>query len=192
MLRGNSLEQRVMYRKDASVAFLDRLRLGLASFIDALLGRSTESLARWDYLPLYPCTVDAQAGDGTLDLRPDDVVISGSGLSGIPLKTGMPGWAVSAPSGTRVLLGFEGGDPARPYALQWEHTSSVTQLVFDGGTKAVARVDDGVNMGTLSGAAGATPVTFSYTPADGGIPVVTQSLKLNGGIITSGNTKLLA
>ena len=203
LLRGGSLSQRVLYRKDDSTPILDRLRDGLAEVVNALLGRSSVSRARWDYLALYPCTVDAQAGDGTLDLRPDDVVISGSGLSGIPLRIGLPGWTVEVPAGTRVLLGFEGGDPARPYALQWEHDGAVAELAFDGGTRAVARVDDSIQAGYLL----FDPLipTLYWAPDIGGIPgvytpvLVTVGPPIPGapgtaltGDVTSGNGKLLA
>lgn len=193
-LRAGALVQRAMYRKGTSTAALDRLRYGMAAFIDTLLGRSAESRARWDHMALYPCTVDAQAGDGTLDLRPDDIVVSGSGLSGIPLRTGLPGWEVSVPSGTRVLLGFEGGDPSRPFALLWEHESDIDELVFDGGSQGVARISDSVDGGTVTATAlfGGSPIVFTYIPSGGGAPVVSQTMLMTGGKITSGSSKLKA
>jgi len=198
-LRSGSLVQRVFLRKNSSQSVLGRLREGLGGFIDALLGRSPSSPARWDHLALYPCTVDAQAGDGTLDLRPDDAVMSGSGLSGIPLKTGLPGWEVSVSSGTRVLLGFEGGDPSRPYAALWEHDGDVDELAFDGGSLSVARVSDLVDGGGLAVIRSAGPGTpiidVTYRPAGSFTPVnivdspgETPTL----GLIQTGNSKLKA
>lgn len=190
-LSARELRQKAYYRRADSPYYLDRIRAGLGAFINGLLGRSPSSPARWDYLALYPATVSKQAADGSLDLLPDDPVVRGAGFSGVRLKTGVPGLRATVPGGTRVLLGWEGGDPSRPYAATWEH-GAVTLLTFDGGTQAVAREGDSVDAGTLSGAAGATPVTFTYIPAGGGPPVITQTLPMVGGAITSGNSKLLA
>lgn len=190
-LDSSSLRQRAYYRRADSTAYLDRLRAGLGAFVDALLGRSASSVARWDYLALYPATVSKQAADGSLDVLPDDTVVRGGGFSGVRLKTGVPGLRATVPAGTRVLLGWEGGDPSRPYAATWEQ-GAVTLLAFDGGTQAVAREGDSVDAGTLSGVAGSTPVVFTYIPSGGGLPVVTQTLPMTGGAITSGNDKLLA
>lgn len=190
-LDSSSLLQRAYYRRADAPAYLDRLRAGLGAFVDGLLGRSASSVARWDYLALYPATVSRQAADGSLDLLPDDIVVRGAGFSGVRLKTGVPGLRATVPAGTRVLLGWEGGDPSRPYAATWEQ-GAVTAVVFDGGSQAVARKGDSVDAGTLSGVAGATPVTFTYVPAGGGVPIITQLLPMTGGAITSGNGKLLA
>lgn len=192
-LDAGSLRQRAYYRRADSPHYLDRLRAGLAAFVDGLLGRSTASVARWDHLALYPATVSRQEADGSLDLLPDDAVVRGGGFSGVRLKTGVPGLRATVPAGTRVLLGWEGGDPSRPYAATWEH-GAVTELVFDGGTAPVAREGDSVDAGTLSGVTpiGGGVVTFTYIPAGGGIPVVTTTLPMTGGRITDGNGKLLA
>ena len=63
-LDSSSLRQTVYYRRAETVGTLDRLRAGLAAFIDVLLGRSPASVARWDHLALYPATVSKQAADG--------------------------------------------------------------------------------------------------------------------------------
>lgn len=192
-LDSSSLRQRAYYRRADTAGALDRLRAGLGAFLDGLLGRSPASVARWDYLALYPATVSRQAADGSLDVLPDDTVVRGGGFSGVRLKTGVPGLRATVPAGTRVLLGWEGGDPSRPYAATWEH-GAVTLLAFDGGTQAVAREGDSVDAGTLSGTTpvGGGVVTFTYIPSGGGLPVVTTTLPMVGGAITSGNDKLLA
>jgi len=53
------------------------------------------------------------------------------------------------PEGARVLLGFEAGDPKRPYCALWESEADVTTLTFDGGSEDVARTADTVNAGYL-------------------------------------------
>ena len=76
---------------------------------------------RVDYLALYPATVLKDYGDMTLDLRADNPNLPE--LVKVPLRTFLPGVSVEVLPNSRVLLGFENGDPARP----------VAQL-FDGGS----------------------------------------------------------
>lgn len=102
------------------MADLDRLRAAL----DALIRWTTREQP---YLRLYPATVRAQAADGTLDLEPDDAAIRGTGLSGVPIRHGIPGVTVEISAGQRIMLGFEAGDPRRPYAALWR-TSGTAKL----------------------------------------------------------------
>lgn len=102
------------------MADLDRLRAAL----DALIRWTTREQP---YLRLYPATVRAQAADGTLDLDPDDAAIRGTGLSGVPIRHGIPGVTVEISAGQRIMLGFEAGDPRRPYAALWR-TSGTAKL----------------------------------------------------------------
>ena len=114
---------------------MSRLIDSLEAIIEAIVGR------RLDYHALYPCTVASQAADRTVDLIPDDTRIKGSGQSGIKIRSGVPGFTFTVPAGTRVLLGFESGDPRRPYATLWDE-GAVTETVYDGGTEDVARTGD--------------------------------------------------
>lgn len=107
----------------------------------ATLRGSLERLVRWVmrdtiYLTTYSAKVIRQAADGTLDLLPDDIRLQSSGLQGVPIRHGLPGVTVEVPAGERVLLGFDSGDPARPYAMLW-HEGQVTKVRI-GGTEAVA------------------------------------------------------
>lgn len=111
-----------------------RILEGLSRLVAALTRRV-------DHLALYPCTVVAQRADGTLDLRAEDARI-GSPAS-IPYRT-LRGLSVSVPAGARVLLGFEGGDPARPYAALWE-LGDATVIKVNGGDVKVARDGDDVS-----------------------------------------------
>lgn len=115
------------------------------------------SETRWH--KVYPCTVEGQSGN-TLDLRPDDESIRGTGLSAVPIRHGLPGVEVRVPRGARVLLGWEAGDPRRPYAALWE-PGSIESISFAGGDKPLARAGDPVTCfwpaavpvtGTLAGA----------------------------------------
>src|SRR5690349_8822183 len=68
------------------------------------------------YLRQYPCRVQAQDGM-TVDLLPDDADMRGpGGLQGVPLRVGLPGFTVQLKLGTRVLLGYDEGNPSKPYA----------------------------------------------------------------------------
>lgn len=119
-----------------------RILEGLARIVATLTRRV-------DYLALYPCVVVSQRADGTLDLRAEDARLGAP--AAIPYRT-LRGLSVEVSAGARVLLGFEGGDPARPIALLWELGYASVLRVNDG-TVGVARNGDDV-------AAGAAMVTW--------------------------------
>jgi hypothetical protein len=108
----------------------------------AAFGRLVDALTRRvDHLALYPCRVVAQRADGTLDLQAEDPRV-GSPAS-IPYRT-LRGLSVEVAAGARVLLGFEGGNPARPVALLWE-LGDATVVRVNGGDVKVARDGDDVS-----------------------------------------------
>lgn len=102
----------------------------LRRLVEAFVGR------RLDHLALYPATVVQQRADGTLDLSPEDPRVPS--CQGVPIRLGLPGVTVTVPAGGRVLLGYENGSPARPYASLWE-SGTVTQISVNGGTHGAAR-----------------------------------------------------
>lgn len=111
------------------------------------------------HMQLYPCTVESQHADYTVDVTPDDDVVRGlGGTSNVPIKHGIPGVRVTVPAGARVLLGFVSGDGQNPYVSLWDE-GSVDTIEFAGGTRAIARVGDLVQVnwpllsavGTLNG-----------------------------------------
>lgn len=163
-------------------ANLDRLKAGLAAVVNGLLYRV-------DYLALYPAKVNAQAANGTLDVTPEDTRLPG--MAGVPLRLGLPGCKATVQAGGRVLLGFEAGDPRRPVATIWDAATvtklevNATEVVFNAGTKEVARKDDGISAGTLSGTCPAGAVSFTHTPPGGppSLPSLTATLT---GKITEG------
>jgi len=69
---------------------------------------------RIDYSRLYPSKVIRQSGDGSLEILPDAEEMRGNGLTGVPLRLGIPGLSVRLPPGGVVLLFFESGDPKLP------------------------------------------------------------------------------
>lgn len=102
----------------------------------ARLRSALERLIRWAtrdslYLGQYTSQVVAQAADGTLDLLPDDVRLRAQGLQAVPIIHGLPGVKVKVAPGSRVLLGFENGDPRLPYAALW-HEGQVLSVSIGG------------------------------------------------------------
>lgn len=142
----------------------------------ATLRGSLERLIRWItrdtiYLTLYSATVIRQAADGTLDLLPDDLRIQSAGLQGVPIRHGLPGVTVTVPAGERVLLGFDSGDPARPYAALW-HAGQVTSVQVGGSEPVALASAVEAQLAALKEAiSAATPV-----PNDGGAALKTAIL----------------
>ena len=167
------------------------LRDSVRSIVEAILG------PRLDLLTLYPARVVSQGADGRLDLVPEDARIAP--CSGVPLRYGAPGLAATVPAGGRVLLGYEHGDPGRPYAALWE-SGAVTALSVNGGSEKAAREGHSVNAGSISiiasVALGPTSFQVQYTTA-AGVPVGTPqtvvlgvagtvTLPMTGGRISEG------
>jgi hypothetical protein len=104
------------------------------------------ALAPTRYHAQYVCEVLEQSSDWkTLDLLPDDLSMRGSGLQEVPIWHGLPGFDVKVVKGSRVMLGFENGDPTKPYAALWE-TGQVERVRFMGGEAPVARMGDPVTV----------------------------------------------
>lgn len=121
------------------------------------------------YFKLYPCAVQSQTGM-SLDLLPDDEEIRGpGGLGGVPLRVGLPGFEVVVPHGARVLLGFDNGDPRRPYASLFD-PGNVTSIKFAGGELPNARQGDLVVSGGVGLIVSFTPVVPTPGPMTAGQP----------------------
>lgn len=129
----------------------DRVKRAFAALVKQLMSRI-------DWLALYPCRVVTQAADGTLELQPDDPRMPG--VTGVPIRLGLPGVTVRVQPGARVLLGFENGNPQLPMATLWE-SHGVAEISFDGGLASVARVGDRTVPHTHTGTAGPYPVVLS-------------------------------
>jgi hypothetical protein len=100
---------------------VDRLRAVVRSIVTPMIDR----------LALYRAEVKAASSDGkTLDVDPEDSRISG--IQGVPIRVGIPGAVAVVQPGAVVLIGWERGDPSRPYAVpSWESGASVTKLVVN-------------------------------------------------------------
>lgn len=154
------------------------------------------------YRALYPATVVRQRSDGTVDVLPDDEAIGArtGGLTGVTLRSGLAGWKAEVPEGTRLLVGFEAGDPTRPYAALWDRGGEVDRLTFDGGGSSVSRVGDSTLSGELYQDTSTSTLYYRPFGSPAWTPVVSDAgppkLQTVGtpvlGQITSGNGKLRA
>lgn len=146
-----------------------RLTDSLRALVESFVGK------RLDYQALYPATVVNMMPSGTVDVVPDDAKIRGTGFQGIPIRHGLPGFTVEVSHGSRGLLGFEAGDPQRPYFSLWQNGTWVDSITFDGGTKDVAREGDQCSGGFLLLDVSALPAAVTlYWAAElaGGVPGV--------------------
>lgn len=107
----------------------DRLKGAVADLVRQFTGHT-------DYHALYPAEVRAQNEDKTLELRPDSAKLPG--FSRVAIRHGLPGVTVTVKQGARVLLGFEGGNPEKPYAALWT-ADSLDTLTVEAQTKVTIK-----------------------------------------------------
>lgn len=81
-----------------------------------------------NYSQWYPAKIVQQDADGTLHLLPDDARVRGTGMTKVPLRTGIPGLTVKVLPGTYVRVFFENGSPAAPVAALMDHASGVLEV----------------------------------------------------------------
>lgn len=185
-LAPGSLRQELSFQDEPSDG--GRLVNRLRAVVNSLLGR------RLDYFAMYPCTVTSQAGQ-QLELLPDDDRVKGSGVGSVPIKMGFPGYSVNVPAGSRVLLGWEAGDPKRPYCTMWESGTGVSAITFDGGTQSIARVGDTVAADSSADAWALVVETAINALAPGTFTLANNfasTVSANMGDIATGNDKLKA
>lgn len=154
---------------------------------------------RTDYHALYVARVVAQGADGSLDVIPDNDKMPG--MTGVPIRYGVPGLSAKVKAGARVLVGFEGGDPSRPIATVWE-SAALTELRITSEARVVVDCPS-VELGAEGGAPLARlgdVVEVLFPPGAivggvvGGAPftgpiIITDSLV---GVITSGAARAKA
>lgn len=157
---------------------------GIAAAVKGIVSQET---AHIDYYGKYEAKVVSQSADkATVDLQPTDSRLSG--LQHVPLRHGVPGMTVQVQPDSYVLLGWDGGDPQKPYAALWKGDASAIQLnlkattiVLNDGTNHVARVGDSTNghVHVESGNAGPYPIVGSTQQA-------TDTIAENGGTVKCG------
>lgn len=165
---------------------LDRLKRELTQFVERLLVPTR-------FHRLYPGRVVSQTGN-VVDVVLDDPTMV---VPPVVLRHGLPGWHVEVPAGTRVMVGFDNGDPSKPFAALWEPTTDATMNRHNGGTRRVARVDDTTGNGSLTVAAVPVPLpvptsslVITYTPPSGA-PTVITVLGLPPGVTVVGGPAAL-
>jgi hypothetical protein len=104
----------------------DEFAAGLALF-------TRRETAHVDYFAAYDVRIVGQNPDGTVEIVPDTPRLSGS--SAIPLR-GLPGVEVKIAPGTRALLRFGNGSPARPYVSDFE-PSGLLEVKVTAATKVL-------------------------------------------------------
>jgi hypothetical protein len=75
---------------------------------------------------MYPARVVLQNADGLLEVVPDDTRLPG--ITNVPIRYGIPCVSAKIRAGSRVLIGFENGNPKAPVATVWD-TASVESIV---------------------------------------------------------------
>lgn len=124
VLEPTSIRTKVWFEGESGV---DRMMAAVGAVVRHLT-------AHVDYFAHYPAKVVSQNGDGTLELQPDGDRLPG--LSKVPIRYGLPGIAAKVRPGGRVLVAFEGGDPAAPVATVWE-SGALAEVTVRADTKAV-------------------------------------------------------
>lgn len=159
-------------------------------------------------LALYEARVLAQDAEGVMSIEPQpdlaEALRTIPTLTKVPLVAPYPGAKVLFPSSAiaarsvRVLVGFANGDPSKPYAVPWAlagttpdrvEVNAATTIALGGDARGVARADDSVGCGSVTGSTPSGPVTFTFIPEGGGVPVVGLTLTI-AGKITSASTKV--
>ncbi len=171
---------------------LDRIKAAFLAFFRSLFPRIS-------YLAYYPGTVEKQSSDlAFVDVTPDDRV-NLPGCPNVPLRLGVPGATAQLQQGTRVLLGFDAGDPQRPFAFLFDPSSVTIKLTIqanaieinpDSSPKESARKGDAVDGGKLaflfSPGGGGASLDIQHV-APGGIPPVGYTLVSWPGKINAGS-----
>ena len=99
----------------------DRPKAALVAFIKSVFPSI-------DYLALYRARLIKQSGM-TVDVVPDDQRLDG--MSKIPLRVGIPGATMTVLPDAHLLVGWDGGDPTKPYATPiWDGGESVVNLTL--------------------------------------------------------------
>jgi hypothetical protein len=165
----------------------DRLR----RILDALLGPVRRRL---DYLALYPAEVLKDHGDNHVDVRPDDVRMSD--LVRVPMETFLPGATVEVETGARVLLGFAGGDPAKPRARLWE-SGSLKRVVIVADEARIEATNAQVEADDVDVKGGIVKVDGDLISLAGGGPPVARvgdmvATPVGPGTIVQGSAKVMS
>jgi uncharacterized protein YfiM (DUF2279 family) len=103
----------------------DRLKDALGAVVRASVGPV-------DYFACYWARVIAQSGS-TIDVEIENPTISKvlPSMQSVPLTMPAPGATLQMKAQGRVLIGWSGGDPARPYALAPDAATALLRLILN-------------------------------------------------------------
>jgi hypothetical protein len=94
-----------------------------------------------NYARPWPCKVVSQSGQ-SIDVIPDSSDLPH--MTGIPIRSGVPGVWVTVKPGARCRIQFDEGNPAKPFAALWD-IDGVTSINIGGESGApIAREGDPV------------------------------------------------
>lgn len=154
---------------------MDRLKEAFLALVGA-------AVPRIDYFTTYRCKVVKQSADGSkVDLKPDDSRIPQ--CSDILIKWGPPGITALITVGCFMHLGWENGDPGRPYAC-FAEGSHVTKLVLEAdqvyvsgeaGAKKLATEDHVHTVSVIQGVGSPTTLTTATPTGVGGLTTQTSA-----------------
>lgn len=201
IVRGRKIEEVVYTIDESGLRCVLRWGEGIGrGGIRGELDRAVKmSLPNRAYHETYEVTVRRQLADGTLDVEADNELVGG--VTSVPYYPGLIGCRMVIAEGTRATLAFLAGDETKPCILSFERHVYTPLVDVNNPDVAVARVNDAVNVGTLTltaasdGAGGISTIAVTYTPPAGeeqivsiapGIPV---SVALTG-IITTGSPEV--
>lgn len=134
-------------------------------------------------------TILSQEVSGRVAVKLDGAELAGA--EGVLLRYGLPGFRAKVPAGTRCVVEYEEGDGRKPVVTSFEG-EAVTEVAFDGGTKAVARVDDTTSNGHLVIVGSPVTAITYFPPGTLPDPAPPGTVIALSGVVTSGNTKLKA
>lgn len=133
---------------------------GTAAAIQALARQLT---AKLDYFALYDAKVNAQSADGTtVDITPSDPRIPQ--LQRVPLVLGTPATVIKFAPGNFVRLGWNDGNPEKPYACLFQGGETLTSYsVGSSPDNVITKTDFTALITALTNAtapSGGGPLTF--------------------------------
>jgi hypothetical protein len=105
----------------------------------ALLALARAAFPTMAYQRLYRAKVVKQSGQ-KVDVDCDDAAIGS--LADVPIRHGLPGIEVTIAPQAWVRLGFDDGDPQKPFVGLWDGGESVTEIKIAGSTYSIPKWDD--------------------------------------------------
>lgn len=206
MVWGDKPIQVVRVRSESSKLFAT-LTTGPKDTLDPVLGLARklaiDANLHTQYHVMYSARVvqqDADTGNVSVVLQPDldEALRTMPALTEVPLRAPFPGGRVlfDLNSSNFVTVGFESGNPSKPFALPWSVLSpmrtpdrvnidAASTIALGGDARGVARINDSVGSGAVTAIAGPNPVTFTFVPEGGGPPVISATLTIVGKITTA-------